>query len=105
MLNILLLPSVYVAKYRDQCPACHPWEFGMARAYLASALARGTSRFDEATALLRWTRGVLEGVASDSGPKGGAVPATGSAALDEVLEWVDVTLRSVSRRERHPWFY
>ncbi len=85
--------GVYVAKY--QCPACHPWEFGMARTYLASALARGTSRFDEATELLRWTRDVLR--ASDMGK--------GAAALAEVLEWLGVTLKSVGRRERHPWFY
>lgn len=80
---------VLVAAYR--CPVCRPWEFGMARAYLALALAWGGSRFDEATALLQWTRSELEGavVASDS----------------EVLQCVNQTLLSVGRREQHPWFY
>jgi hypothetical protein len=92
--------GVYVTAYR--CPVCNPWEFGMARAYLASALARGTSRFDEATALLRWTQEALVG-ASGWGAKG--VDARNAAALTEVLEWLEVTLKSVARRERHPWFF
>jgi hypothetical protein len=56
----------------------------MARAYLALAQAWGSSRFDEATALLQWTRSVLEG----------AAVASDSVVLDCVKQTPVVLLRS-----------
>ncbi len=84
----------YVCKF--SCPASTPYEFGMTRAYLASALARGTSQFDEALELLRWTCHVLE-------TRPGHLQHAQKS--QEALDWLHTVIKSVQRRERHPWFY
>lgn len=51
----------HVIKYAANfaCPGCDPWSFGMARACIASVMAKGVLRFDSASLLLQMTQAVM----------------------------------------------